>query len=113
VFWFVPPVAANGSWSFSTPKLALASARRWPPLIFSARGRFALPPNRFPTSGKAELEGRYSPQRFFSLFGPCYGFFGIAPGPNRSDRSFELAESPRNVPTPKISSMVRRSEECV
>jgi hypothetical protein len=42
-----------------------------------------------------------------------YGFFGIAPGSNRSDKSLALAASARNGPTWKISCMVRRSEECV
>ena len=43
----------------------------------------------------------------------CYGFLGIAPGPNRSDRSSPFTASARNGPTRKISCIVRKSEECV
>lgn len=43
----------------------------------------------------------------------CYGFLGMAPGANRSERSSALAASASSGPTPKISCMVRKSEECV
>jgi hypothetical protein len=39
--------------------------------------------------------------------------FLIRAAPNRSDRSLALAASFKNGPTPKISCMVRKSEECV
>src|SRR5678809_1166571 len=44
---------------------------------------------------------------------PDYGFFGTAPGLNRSRRSFALTASPRYGPTWKISCIVRKSDECV
>src|SRR5580700_977770 len=48
---------------------------------------------------------------------PLYGFVGITPGLNRSDKSVALAASPKNGDVPpdaftwKISCMVRKSEE--
>ena len=38
--------------------------------------------------------------------GELYGFFGMAPGSNKSDRSSASAASPRNRPTWNISCMV-------
>lgn len=42
-----------------------------------------------------------------------YGLPGIAPGPNKSDRSTALAASPKKGPTRKISCIVAKSDECV
>ena len=42
-----------------------------------------------------------------------YGVFGMAPGANRSDRSLALAASFKKGATPKMSCIVRKSEECV
>ena len=56
-----------------------------------------------------------NPARVAAITEPIpYGFFGMAPGPNKSERSVAFAASFRNGSSnPKICCMVRRSEECV